>query len=98
MLATLRTLDEDFRYDTKSEFSIHRLTHFLCHIKLAGFSLLQVALYTSLKVSGPPIACSEAMFVHNNSKHGRNVRPMPPYRDAVVGDGKTYYMIITIEH
>ncbi|XP_011408942.1 PREDICTED: transcription factor COE2-like [Amphimedon queenslandica] len=44
----------------------------------------QVALYEIDKVSGQPIACSDSMFVHNNSKHGRR----PIYRDNVVGDGK----------
>ena len=44
----------------------------------------QVAVYSGDLPTGPPIACSESMFVHNNSKHGRR----PIYRDSVIGDGK----------
>jgi len=50
----------------------------------------QVALYSTEKINAP-IACSESMFVHNNSKHGRR---QPSFREAVVGDGKPY--IITV--
>lgn len=44
----------------------------------------QVALYPADILQGPPIATSDSMFVHNNSKHGRR----PIYRDTVVGDGR----------
>ena len=46
-----------------------------------------MALYSSCRINGQPIASSEAIFVHNNSKHGR--RTLPYGREAaVVGDGK----------
>lgn len=44
----------------------------------------QVAIYPLDLLEESPIACSDSMFVHNNSKHGRR----PIYRDSVVGDGK----------
>ena len=43
----------------------------------------QVAIYPLDLLEESPIACSDSMFVHNNSKHGRR----PIYRDSVVGDG-----------
>eukprot|EP00731_Ephydatia_muelleri_P020397 Em0013g124a len=46
----------------------------------------QVAIYSAYRPSSSPIACSDPMFVHNNSKHGR--KP-PPFRESV-GDGKPY--------
>ena len=49
-----------------------------------------MAIYNIDHISSPPIACSESMFVHNNSKHGRR----PIYRDNVVGDGKNDVMRI----
>lgn len=51
----------------------------------------QVAIYSSYRPSSSPIACSEPMFVHNNSKHGR--KP-PPFRESV-GDGKPYIIAIS---
>ena len=44
-------------------------------------------MYSSYSVSGPPIASSEAIFVHNNSKHGRRT-PAYGREAALVGDGK----------
>lgn len=46
-----------------------------------------MALYTSRQINGTPIASSEAIFVHNNSKHGRRT-PAYGRETAVVGDGK----------
>ena len=46
-----------------------------------------MALYSSFRISGPPIANSEAIFVHNNSKHGRRT-PAFGREAAVVGDGE----------
>lgn len=53
----------------------------------------QVALYVSPhdQLKDSPIACSESMFVHNNSKHGRKA---PVFREAVVGDGKPYIISV----
>lgn len=52
----------------------------------------QVALYSMERIkSNSPIATSDSMFVHNNSKHGR--RPAP-FREAVVGDGKPYIISV----
>jgi hypothetical protein len=45
-----------------------------------------VALYSHTN-STMPLGCSESMFVHNNSKHGRR---QAPYREPFVGDGKPY--------
>ena len=47
----------------------------------------QVALY--YHANGTlPIGCSDSMFVHNNSKHGRR---QPPLREPFVGDGERSY-------
>jgi len=36
--------------------------------------MLQVAISSTSNVDGPLLACSDNMFVHNNSKHGRRAR------------------------
>ncbi len=48
---------------------------------------LQVAVYVPLS-GETPIGCSDAMFVHNNSKHGRKANPVYPGREAIIGDGE----------
>ena len=53
----------------------------------------QVALYY-YQMNGTPIGCSESMFVHNNSKHGRR---QPPFREPFVGDG-TFHCYVAIFH
>lgn len=53
----------------------------------------QVALYSSLCLGGTPIASSDAIFVHNNSKHGRRT-PAYGRETAVVGDGKPYIIAV----
>ena len=46
----------------------------------------QVAMYYHINGT-VPIGCSESMFVHNNSKHGRRQAPL---RETFVGDGETH--------
>lgn len=53
----------------------------------------QVALYSSICLNGSPIASSEAIFVHNNSKHGRRTQAYGR-EAAVVGDGKPYIIAV----
>lgn len=68
----------------------HILEYYINHFPLVS----KVALYSSLRdLTGVPIASSEPIFVHNNSKHGRRT---PAYgREAtVVGDGNEYYIKI----
>lgn len=76
MQAIQKTHEEDFRLLTLTpDYTLQWLTLFFIHA--------QVALYATDILSGPPIATSESMFVHNNSKHGRR----PPYSTSLVGDG-----------
>lgn len=49
---------------------------------------VQVALYAGPNFNDPPIGYSDAMFVHNNSKHGRKPNPVYPGRDTIIGDGE----------
>jgi len=36
--------------------------------------MVKVAISSTPNVDGPLLACSDNMFVHNNSKHGRRAR------------------------
>ena len=41
---------------------------------MCGLLTTQVAISSTSNVDGPLLACSDNMFVHNNSKHGRRAR------------------------
>ena len=69
--------------DSRRRFQVCSI-HSTCLISITCICMLQVALYAFDILSGPPIATSESMFVHNNSKHGRR----PPYTTTLVGDGE----------